>query len=91
MIRLLMLPPPPQKAENTNDNKVGQNNISGKQGLQSTQRKNWNHKRRPKPFGKHARPQPTEVKETVPTESSKIMTKLQFVTVTHGIRKTKKV
>ena len=79
---------PPQKAENTNDNKVGQNNISDKQGLQSMQRKNWNHKCRPKPFSKHARPQPTEVKDTVPTESSKITTKPQFVTVTHRIRKT---
>ena len=52
------------------------------------------HKRRPKHRGKHyqpkPKPEPSSSDETV-TESRKKSPKSEFVTVTHGIRKTKKI
>ena len=48
------------------------------------------HKRRPKHKSKHYRPKPASPDETV-IEPKKKASKSEFVTVTHGIRKTKKI
>ena len=50
------------------------------------------HKRRPKSRGKHYRPQPAPPPQDIqePPAKPKKSTKLEFVTVTHGIRKVKK-
>ena len=63
--------------------------------LKSEQNNSFSHhKRRPKHRGKHYRPklkpEPLSPDETV-TESKKRVSKSEFITVTHGIRKTKKV
>ena len=48
------------------------------------------HKRRPKHNGKHYRPKPASIDKTV-NEPKKKSSKSEFVTVTHGIKKTKKI
>ena len=53
-------------------------------------KKNWNHKQRPKSLGKHIRPQPVKPKVTSPQVDQTGM-KPQFVTVTHGLCKSKKI
>ena len=52
----------------------------------------YHHKRHPKPFGKHYRPQPTpKPPSNASSAEHKKSTKPEFITVTHGIKKPKKV